>query len=225
MSLYGVIFGKKLAPKVPVRLFPFLRSSSLKPAAFPPSWMCGGEAHHHNNNTCCIWLTAAPAGRGYKMCISLCLRELTQYKEDSLPSSNFLAVIYLLHSLYNLWVVWENNFRLCLRRLPAEAEKVWDLYSCFQEYFLMGVLYSVLHRKEKTKLSMSCSTAQMRSVWTNLCLQHAFTQWAFSTQTLTVLVEITGGEKLFETLPFTFQLQVCVLNHWHFTCNLIFITN
>lgn len=85
--------------------------------------MRGDEAHHHYNNTCCIWLTTAPAGRGNKMCISLCLRELTQCKEDSLPSSNFLAVIYLPHSFCNLWVVWENSFRLHLRRLPAEAEK------------------------------------------------------------------------------------------------------
>lgn len=85
--------------------------------------MHGDEAHHHYNNTCCIWLTTAPAGRGNKMCISLCLRELTQCKEDSLPSSNFLAVIYLPHSFCNLWVVWENSFRLRLRRLPAEAEK------------------------------------------------------------------------------------------------------
>lgn len=223
MSLYGVIFGKKLAPKVPVSCSPSCAPVVLNQLLCLPAECVGVRP---------IIITIIPAasdslqlllGEVIK-CAFLCAC-LTQYKEDSLPSSNFLAVIYLLHSLYNLWVVWENNFRLCLRRLPAEAEKVWDLYSCFQEYFLMGVLYSVLHRKEKTKLSMSCSTAQMRSVWTNPCLQHAFTQWTFSTQTLTVLVEITGGEKLFETLPFTFQLQVCVLNHWHFTCNLIFITN
>lgn len=42
---------------------------------------------------------------------------------------------------------------------------------------------------------------------------------------LTVLVEITGEEKWSETLPFTFQLQVCVLKHWHFTCNFISISN
>lgn len=225
-SPYGVIFVKKLAPKVPVRQWPFPCFSNAKPAALPPSCMRGDEEHRHNNYTCCIWLTTAPAGRSNKMYTSVCQQELPQYKEDSLLSSDFLVVIFLPHSFCIFWVLWENNFRLwCLRRLPAEAEKVWDLYSCFQEYFLMGVLYSLHHRKEKTKLSTSRSTAQVRAVWTNPCLPHAFTRWMFSVQTLTVLVEIAVGENLSKTLPFTLQLQLCVLKHWHFTCNLISIIN
>lgn len=184
MSPYGVIFGKKLAPKVLVKLYPFLHSSNLKPATLSPSWMRGDEAHHHNNNTCCIWLTTAPAGTGNKMCISLCLQELTQYKEDSLSSSNFLSVIYLPHSFCNRWAVWENNFRLCLRRLPAEAEKSLRSVFVLSGVLLGGGVVFVLHRKEKTKPSKSCSIAQMRSVWTNLSaarlypmnIQHTDTQ-------------------------------------------------
>lgn len=57
--------------------------------------MRGDEDHHRTNNTCCIWLTTAPAERSNKMHISLCQQELPQYKEDSLPSSDFLVVIFL----------------------------------------------------------------------------------------------------------------------------------
>lgn len=193
MSPYGVIFDKKPAPKVPVRLFPFLCSNNPKPAALPPSWMHGYENLHHNNNTCCIWLTTAPAGRGNKMCISLCLWELPQYTEDSLPSSNLLVVIYLPPSFCNLWVVWENNFRLCLRRLPAEAE-----ISLRSIFVLSGVLlggsvvfcapqegenkseYVLLHSTNEICVNKPLSAARLYL-------------WTFSTQTLTVLVEIAGG--------------------------------
>lgn len=98
--------------------------------------MGGDENDHHVRITCCIWCTAAPAVRCNPKCTSVCQHRLPQHKV-SLPSSDFLVIIFFLHLSCTFWVLWENNCRCwCLRRFPAATKKA----PC--------VVISVLHGRE-----------------------------------------------------------------------------